>query len=144
MYLCCIRSNSENQGSISFCHTSLLCLSVHHPFSEISKAVLHHLTEFKQLLYTLSNLFNELGLLYNFQALAKALTEDQLFYLRLQFKLLVPNKDGHVSFDNFRMVSLVELICQASWIWLLSCSCLFYAYPSAGTVTKWDRSNEGE
>ncbi|XP_042405520.1 CDPK-related kinase 3-like isoform X3 [Zingiber officinale] len=40
------------------------------------------------------------------KALAKALTENQLFYLRLQFKLLVPNKDGYVSFDNFRMALL--------------------------------------
>lgn len=39
------------------------------------------------------------------QALSKALTDDELFYLRLQFKLLEPNKDGHVSLENFRMVS---------------------------------------
>lgn len=37
------------------------------------------------------------------KALSKALTDDELFYLRLQFKLLEPNKDGHVSLENFRM-----------------------------------------
>ncbi|XP_042400990.1 CDPK-related kinase 3-like [Zingiber officinale] len=36
-------------------------------------------------------------------ALSKALIEDQLFYLRSQFKLLAPNGEGHISFDNFRM-----------------------------------------
>lgn len=37
------------------------------------------------------------------QALSKALTEDELIYLRAQFKLLQP-KDGCVSLDNFKMV----------------------------------------
>ncbi|URD94127.1 CDPK-related protein kinase [Musa troglodytarum] len=37
------------------------------------------------------------------RALSKAVTEDELFYLRLQFELLDPNKDGHVSLQNFRM-----------------------------------------
>ncbi|XP_061372905.1 CDPK-related kinase 3 [Gastrolobium bilobum] len=37
------------------------------------------------------------------KALAKALTEDQLVYLRAQFILLEPNRDGHVSLDNFKM-----------------------------------------
>ncbi|GFZ06357.1 calcium-dependent protein kinase (CDPK) family protein [Actinidia rufa] len=36
-----------------------------------------------------------------FKALSKALTEDELIYLRAQFRLLEP-KDGHVSLDNFR------------------------------------------
>ncbi|KAG6469640.1 hypothetical protein ZIOFF_070570 [Zingiber officinale] len=40
------------------------------------------------------------------EALSKALTEDQLFYLRSQFKLLAPNGEGHISFDNFRMALL--------------------------------------
>lgn len=35
------------------------------------------------------------------KALAKALTEDQLFYLRTQFKLLEP-QNGYVTLDNFR------------------------------------------
>ncbi|KAG6523935.1 hypothetical protein ZIOFF_013823 [Zingiber officinale] len=42
----------------------------------------------------------------NLEALSKALTEDQLFYLRSQFKLLAPNGEGHISFDNFRMALL--------------------------------------
>ncbi|XP_074581256.1 CDPK-related kinase 3-like [Curcuma longa] len=36
-------------------------------------------------------------------ALSKAITEDQLFYLQLQFQLLQPNKDGLISLDNFQM-----------------------------------------
>ncbi|KAG6538744.1 hypothetical protein ZIOFF_003872 [Zingiber officinale] len=42
----------------------------------------------------------------NLEALSKALTEDQLFYLKSQFKLLAPNGEGHISFDNFRMALL--------------------------------------
>lgn len=49
--------------------------------------------------------FNFLG-----QALSKALTEDELIYLRLQFDFLEPNKDGRVSLENFRMVSLLPFI----------------------------------
>ncbi|KAG6784904.1 hypothetical protein POTOM_010617 [Populus tomentosa] len=36
------------------------------------------------------------------KALSKALTEDELVYLRAQFNLLGPNGDGSVSLDNFR------------------------------------------
>ncbi|AQL06416.1 CDPK-related kinase 1 [Zea mays] len=35
-------------------------------------------------------------------ALAKALTTDQLFYLREQFTLLDPNKSGHISLQNMK------------------------------------------
>ncbi|RWW83397.1 hypothetical protein BHE74_00008099 [Ensete ventricosum] len=38
-----------------------------------------------------------------YRPVAGALTDDELFYLRVQFKLLEPNKDGHVSLENFRM-----------------------------------------
>lgn len=38
------------------------------------------------------------------QALAKALTEDELIYLRAQFNLLEP-KDGCILLENFRVVS---------------------------------------
>ncbi|KAK4745285.1 hypothetical protein SAY87_011597 [Trapa incisa] len=37
------------------------------------------------------------------KALAKALTEDELVYLRAQFRLLEPSKDGRVSLVNFKM-----------------------------------------
>ncbi|KAJ0112617.1 hypothetical protein Patl1_00667 [Pistacia atlantica] len=37
------------------------------------------------------------------KALSKALTEDELVYLRAQFRLLEPNKDGSISLDNFRL-----------------------------------------
>ncbi|XP_042472809.1 CDPK-related kinase 3-like isoform X1 [Zingiber officinale] len=40
------------------------------------------------------------------KALSKALTEDELFYMRLQFKLLKPTRDGFVSLENFRMALL--------------------------------------
>uniref|UniRef100_A0A804LKS9 Protein kinase domain-containing protein n=1 Tax=Zea mays TaxID=4577 RepID=A0A804LKS9_MAIZE len=36
------------------------------------------------------------------RALAKALTTDQLFYLREQFTLLGPNKSGHISLQNMK------------------------------------------
>ncbi|XP_038907205.1 CDPK-related kinase 3 isoform X2 [Benincasa hispida] len=37
------------------------------------------------------------------KALSKALTENELFYLRAQFALLEPNQDGRVGLDNFKM-----------------------------------------
>ncbi|XP_042471326.1 CDPK-related kinase 3-like [Zingiber officinale] len=37
------------------------------------------------------------------KALSKAITEDELSYLELQFKLLQPNKDGLISLENFQM-----------------------------------------
>ncbi|GFY81553.1 calcium-dependent protein kinase (CDPK) family protein [Actinidia rufa] len=37
------------------------------------------------------------------EALSKALTEDELVYLRTQFMLLEPNQDGRISLDNFKM-----------------------------------------
>ncbi|KAL5667407.1 hypothetical protein ACJX0J_019628, partial [Zea mays] len=36
------------------------------------------------------------------RALAKALTTDQLFYLREQFTLFGPNKSGHISLQNMK------------------------------------------
>lgn len=43
------------------------------------------------------------------QALSKALTEDELCYLRAQFMLLEPNNDGRVSLDNFKMVNFFSI-----------------------------------
>ncbi|XP_068649908.1 CDPK-related kinase 3-like [Aristolochia californica] len=40
------------------------------------------------------------------KALSKALTEDELNYLRSQFRLLEPSKDGRISLENFRMALL--------------------------------------
>ncbi|KAL6218765.1 hypothetical protein ACLB2K_011974 [Fragaria x ananassa] len=37
------------------------------------------------------------------RALSKTLTVDELFYLKEQFALLVPNKNGTITFDNIRM-----------------------------------------
>ncbi|GER48699.1 calcium-dependent protein kinase [Striga asiatica] len=39
------------------------------------------------------------------KALSKALTEDELIYLRAQFMLLEPSEDGRVSLENFRKIS---------------------------------------
>ncbi|TYH62973.1 hypothetical protein ES332_D07G158000v1 [Gossypium tomentosum] len=41
------------------------------------------------------------------KALSKALTEDELVYLRAQFRLLEPNRDGSVSLENFKMMGLL-------------------------------------
>ncbi|XP_065031586.1 CDPK-related kinase 3-like [Musa acuminata AAA Group] len=46
------------------------------------------------------------------KALSKALTEDGLFYLRSQFELLEPNKDGFISFQNFQK-ALMEKTTEA-------------------------------
>lgn len=43
------------------------------------------------------------------QALSKALTDDELCYLRAQFMLLEPNNDGRVSLDNFKMVNFFSI-----------------------------------
>ncbi|XP_020677729.1 CDPK-related kinase 3 [Dendrobium catenatum] len=40
------------------------------------------------------------------KSLSKALTEDELLYLKSQFRLLEPSKDGRISMDNFRMALL--------------------------------------
>ncbi|KAK4339440.1 hypothetical protein RND71_040902 [Anisodus tanguticus] len=40
------------------------------------------------------------------KALSKALTEDELVYLRAQFMLLEPSKDGCISLENFRIALL--------------------------------------
>ncbi|KAI3974400.1 hypothetical protein MKX01_038733 [Papaver californicum] len=37
------------------------------------------------------------------KALSRALTEDELVYIRAQFKLLEPNRDGKVGLENFKM-----------------------------------------
>ncbi|KAM7275420.1 hypothetical protein ACFE04_017286 [Oxalis oulophora] len=37
------------------------------------------------------------------KALSKALTEDELLYLRAQYNLLEPNRDGSVTVENFKM-----------------------------------------
>nr|CAD1821453.1 unnamed protein product [Ananas comosus var. bracteatus] len=46
------------------------------------------------------------------RALSKALSEDELLYLRSQFELLEPNKNGLISLENFRM-ALVRNYTQA-------------------------------
>ncbi|XP_020583121.1 CDPK-related kinase 3-like isoform X3 [Phalaenopsis equestris] len=40
------------------------------------------------------------------KALSKVLTEDELIYVRSQYQLLQPGKDGRVSLENFRMALL--------------------------------------
>ncbi|KAI3969202.1 hypothetical protein MKW92_025485, partial [Papaver armeniacum] len=42
--------------------------------------------------------------LFRAAPLKRAALKDELVYLRIQFKLLEPNKDGRISLDNFKMV----------------------------------------
>jgi Ca2+-binding EF-hand superfamily protein len=44
------------------------------------------------------------------QALAKTLTTNQLFYVREQFELLSPNKNGYISLQNLKSVSTQDFI----------------------------------
>ncbi|OMO56018.1 hypothetical protein COLO4_35823 [Corchorus olitorius] len=55
---------------------------------------------------------------YCLQALSKVLTEDQLVYLRAQFRLLEPNCDGSVSLENFKMALARNAtdIMNESWV----------------------------
>jgi len=53
------------------------------------------------------------------QALSKALTEDELVYLRAQYNLLEP-KNGYVSLDNFKVVGDV-LPLQIFWQFVSGC-----------------------
>ncbi|OMO71607.1 hypothetical protein CCACVL1_18132 [Corchorus capsularis] len=52
------------------------------------------------------------------KALSKALTEDQLVYLKAQFRLLEPNRDGSVSLENFKMALARNTtnIIDESWV----------------------------
>lgn len=42
----------------------------------------------------------------SWQALSKTLTVDELFYLKEQFALLEPNKNGSITLDSVKMVGL--------------------------------------
>lgn len=41
------------------------------------------------------------------QALSKTLTVDELFYLKGQFALLEPNKNGCITLENIKLVSFM-------------------------------------
>lgn len=43
------------------------------------------------------------------QALSKTLTADELFYLKEQFALLEPTKNGTISLDNIKSVSTMQI-----------------------------------
>lgn len=43
------------------------------------------------------------------QALSKTLTVDELFYLREQFALLEPSKNGTISLENIKAVGFVSI-----------------------------------
>lgn len=47
---------------------------------------------------------------YILQALAKTLTANQLFYLREQFELLGPNKNGYISLQNLKTVGILTFV----------------------------------
>lgn len=50
--------------------------------------------------------------LHVLQALSKTLTVDELFYLKGQFALLEPNKDGCITLENIKMVSIDAGMCR--------------------------------
>lgn len=43
------------------------------------------------------------------QALSKMLTVDELFYLREQFALLEPSKNGTINLENIKVVGFVSI-----------------------------------
>ncbi|OMO87330.1 hypothetical protein CCACVL1_09121 [Corchorus capsularis] len=52
------------------------------------------------------------------KAISKALPEDELVYLKAQFRLLEPNGDGSVSLENFKMAlarNATPLMDESSW-----------------------------
>lgn len=56
------------------------------------------------------------------QALSKTLTVDELFYLREQFALLEPSKNGTISLENIKSVSFYLPLCFSLFsgmLWLL-------------------------
>lgn len=44
------------------------------------------------------------------QALSKTLTTDELLYLKEQFALLEPNKNGNIALDNISVVGSLQII----------------------------------
>lgn len=59
------------------------------------------------------------------QALSKTLTEDELVYLRAQFMLLEPNKNGRVTFENFKTVGTLDFLYFLFLFFLRTCSCYY-------------------
>ena len=48
------------------------------------------------------------GFLFSLKALSKTLTVDELHYMKEQFALLEPNKNGTISLDNIKAVSFLQ------------------------------------
>jgi hypothetical protein len=59
------------------------------------------------------------------KALSKTLTEDELVYLRAQFMLLEPNKNGRVTFENFKTVGTLDFLYFLLLFFLRACSCYY-------------------
>ena len=65
------------------------------------------------------------------QALSKTLTVDELFYLKGQFSLLEPDRNGCITLDNIRMVgsSLSSDMLSNSFLSYSADSCLILIRP---------------
>lgn len=48
------------------------------------------------------------GLSFSSQALSKTLTVDELHYMKEQFALLEPNKNGAISLENIKSVGFMQ------------------------------------
>jgi hypothetical protein len=76
------------------------------------------------------------------QALSKALTVDELIYLKEQFALLEPNKNGTINLENIKAVGILFHFFFYACYWeegvyhLTSLSC-------SGLFSKCNRCNEG-
>lgn len=60
-----------------------------------------------EVLYTFHN---------SLQALSKTLTVEELFYLKEQFALLEPNKNGSICLDNIKQVNFLQNIMFVSYL----------------------------
>jgi hypothetical protein len=74
------------------------------------------------------------------QALSKTLMEEDLVYLRAQFLLLEPNKNGRVTFENFRTVHFQT--CHFPYLFfpffsLAVVQATFKGFSQSPSCTKW-------
>lgn len=51
---------------------------------------------------------------YYLQAVSKTLTVDELSYLKEQFELLEPNKNGFITLETIKMVGSLSLSCTCA------------------------------
>lgn len=80
--------------------------------------------------------------LHSWQALAKTLSFMQLAYLRQQFHLLGPNKNGFISLQNFKTVSSPRSLSQFSSTTMFEIFLLTIGITWAGFDESFNRCNE--